>query len=230
MGARSCGGLRRLRSFPQVRPDFVTAHTKEGSNSRDMLRWNQIPAEHRRVVKAEMARQLRRPSGSSDNLRNVHGRQCGAIPHELSTGIVGTARTQDVGLCHNLFMEGRKDIGSRIRGLREKCGKTQVEVSAAVGISRSHLSKIETGGDLPGRSALRLLAKLFGVTMDYLETGAEPSGPQSADQAINSLDDAWARLGRELDAEERAAVFELLERLAARPLRRPATRGRRRKS
>lgn len=51
----------------------------------------------------------------------------------------------------------------------------------AIGISRSTLANIESGGDLPGRETLKAIADYYQVSVDFLLDGDVPSGIIIAD-------------------------------------------------
>ena len=61
-------------------------------------------------------------------------------------------------------------------------------MAEAVGISRSYLSGIETGKDLPGRNIAAKLAKYYGVSLEWLLHGdrggpiLRSAGPLSPDE------------------------------------------------
>jgi transcriptional regulator with XRE-family HTH domain len=57
----------------------------------------------------------------------------------------------------------RKKIGARIRVLREEAGLTQEAVAWASGIPKAHLSRIESGENLPSLPILSALAKHIGA-------------------------------------------------------------------
>lgn len=94
---------------------------------------------------------------------------------------------------YSLQMDERRlaDLGSRIRAERAARGETQQEVAQAVGIHRTHLSRIEGGGenitldtlwslaDHFGTSAARLLAddELANAIDELIETRAATSDP-----------------------------------------------------
>jgi transcriptional regulator with XRE-family HTH domain len=168
------------------------------------------------MMKAKPSRQLGCAASHLEDFGNLHGGECGVVPRKKQPLNVGPSRTSYAGLCHNHGMQLSSTIGARLRALRIERGLNQVDVAAAVDMSRSHLSKIEGNQDTPSRAKLAALASFFGVSMDYLETGSSPPGSQGPDNSIYSDDDfAWARLGRELDAGQRSAVFDFIERLAA---------------
>lgn len=66
-------------------------------------------------------------------------------------------------------------LGPRLRNLRCDRGLTQEDLAAKSGLSRVHISNIERGAALPGRNALDAITATFGVTMEYLLTGADLS-------------------------------------------------------
>jgi transcriptional regulator with XRE-family HTH domain len=99
----------------------------------------------------------------------------------------------------------RSPLGERVLALRLERGLTQIELATDAGVSRSHLAKIETGGDVAGRETLQALAVFFDVSMDYLQTGTHPSpSPQ---------------VGRFVQDEEELAILDLWEAIP--PAERP---------
>lgn len=71
-------------------------------------------------------------------------------------------------------------MGDRVRTLREQGGLTQADLSAAVGTSRTHLTNIERGKDLPGRELLVALSDYFGVSLDWLSQAKGDPRPACA--------------------------------------------------
>jgi transcriptional regulator with XRE-family HTH domain len=61
-------------------------------------------------------------------------------------------------------------IGARIRQLRGSA--SQLQFARRLGISREHLSRIESGAQVPGTETLRRLAQVAGVSLDFLVLGA----------------------------------------------------------
>jgi transcriptional regulator with XRE-family HTH domain len=57
----------------------------------------------------------------------------------------------------------RRKIGERIRVLREEAGLTQEAVAWAADLSKPHLSRVESGENLPSVSVLFRIAKELGV-------------------------------------------------------------------
>ncbi len=66
---------------------------------------------------------------------------------------------------------GAETIGRRLRRLRLEQGVSQRELSAP-GITYAYISRIEAGTRQPSVKALRMLARKLGVSVEYLETGA----------------------------------------------------------
>ena len=104
-------------------------------------------------------------------------------------------------------------MGSRLRVLRGKLD--QADVAAAVGIARSTLAGIESGGDLPGRDALFALADYYKVSLDYLRTGEPSLSPKDVKVAKNADELALLEFWRNRDREERVLVTRLLRGIEA---------------
>lgn len=125
------------------------------------------------------------------------------------------------------MIKAKETFGQRVRRLRKEKG-TQVTVAADLGISRAHLAKMETGGDMPGRETLQAMSTLFGVTMDYLQTGEHPAPADRADDPDYNADKLrMDAIWEKFLPVERKFVLDQFEGLAARRakvLKRPARR------
>lgn len=64
-----------------------------------------------------------------------------------------------------------KNIGATIARLRKNCKITQTELAERLNISNKTVSRWENGLGFPEITQFPLLAKVFGVTVDYLMTG-----------------------------------------------------------
>lgn len=107
----------------------------------------------------------------------------------------------------------RGAIGQRLHDLRVARGLTQVELAAEVGISRAHIAKIETGGDPPGREVLHAIAQFFGVSMDFLQTGA--SLPPKPGRFVDRADQlAILDLWEAIPESERPRIIRLIRAAA----------------
>jgi transcriptional regulator with XRE-family HTH domain len=105
-----------------------------------------------------------------------------------------------------------KEVGARLRVLRKATGEKQAETAAAIGIERATLTGIETGAAMPGRETMTALAKHFGVSLDYLESGASPAGQDIPAEPVKDITEAsLLRFWRLLD---RAQQEELVGRMA----------------
>ena len=65
----------------------------------------------------------------------------------------------------------KKLVGANIERLRIQKGMTQVELAQRLCVSNRTVSKWETGGGYPDVTFFPELAKIFGVSIDYLMTG-----------------------------------------------------------
>jgi transcriptional regulator with XRE-family HTH domain len=80
-------------------------------------------------------------------------------------------------------MDSSQDIGARLVGLRKqrRLGNGRklpaADVAAAVGVTRAHISAIETGKDMPGRETARALADYYDVSIDWLISGKSAPAP-----------------------------------------------------
>lgn len=64
-----------------------------------------------------------------------------------------------------------KDIGSRIKYLREKVGLNQTALGVHLGVGKTMVSKYEAGIAKVTPEALLIFSKLFNVSFDYLISG-----------------------------------------------------------
>lgn len=105
-------------------------------------------------------------------------------------------------------------LAQRLRELRRARKLTQLDVARAVGVDRSHLSKIETGDDTPGRDSLTALAGFFGVSLDWLVTGQDnavtPGAVAQTEEEVLLL-----RCWRALPPAEAQPLLEMLRHRVA---------------
>lgn len=62
-------------------------------------------------------------------------------------------------------------LGDRLARLRRSRGLSQKELAARLGLTVSHLSKLEVGSIRPRADFVPRLSEVFGVSVDYLVTG-----------------------------------------------------------
>ena len=62
-------------------------------------------------------------------------------------------------------------LGEKIKELRTARGMTQEQLADAVYVTRAAVSKWETGKGYPAIDSLKLIAELFGVSIDELISG-----------------------------------------------------------
>jgi transcriptional regulator with XRE-family HTH domain len=110
-------------------------------------------------------------------------------------------------------MANSRALGAKLKALRQARGLKQVEAAEAIGIRRSTLAGIETGGDLPGRETLFAIARFYAVSLDDLEAAAPVPSENAPGEFVNDPDElAWLRLWRAMESAERVV---LLRRLGA---------------
>ena len=105
-------------------------------------------------------------------------------------------------------------LGARIAALRRRAGWSQAELAKRLRISASAVGMYEQGRREPSADTLVELAKLFGVSTDYLLTGQAlaPGDRDAAAQAVSRcVESAHAilesRPRQPLSREELAMLF-----------------------
>lgn len=98
-------------------------------------------------------------------------------------------------------MSDNISLGLEIRRLREKAGLSLVEAAKAIGITRSHLNKIELDQSRPSQKKLKLILDYFGV---------DPSGSeilkQLASRRANKVTTKETQMNNKVDANSQKAT------------------------
>lgn len=71
-------------------------------------------------------------------------------------------------------MAGREALGKRLRRIRVNRGFTPAEVAKQLGCHKSNVSHFERGAQNPTIGQLRILARLYGCSIDQLLDGPLP--------------------------------------------------------
>lgn len=100
-----------------------------------------------------------------------------------------------------------KEIGPRIRKLREDKGLSLRELGDRINISFTHLSRIERGEKIPNLELLNTLANVFDVDMSYF-FGEKQQVPEEFKDKVE-----WITFGEEM--EKRNVSPEQLKELVA---------------
>jgi transcriptional regulator with XRE-family HTH domain len=176
------------------------------------------------MMTPQLPGQFRRATGRLDDVCNAHGRGMWDVPAIGVKPLVGEARTWIAGIADTGRMGNRPRItrrnirrtplAQRLVDLRLRANLTQVQLSVETGVSRGHIAKLESGGDVPGREALQALARFFHVTMDHLQNGTPlASNDAPLDPAEQEKEAILLRLWRRLHRHNREAVALLMESL-----------------
>lgn len=82
-----------------------------------------------------------------------------------------------------------KEVGARIRSLREAQHDSQEKLAQTLNVSRELISKIESGRQYPSVLILARLSELYGVSTDYILFGInrEKNLTQQLDRVIETL-------------------------------------------
>lgn len=116
-----------------------------------------------------------------------------------------------LGLCH--LPEMTEDMGTRLRRLRDLAGLGQADVSAATGIERSYLSKMESKSIPSTWDKMCALADLYDVTLDFLRTGTRVPTLKPGSRIIeDDTEIALVRAWRAMSADERKALGFLMSK------------------
>ena len=102
-------------------------------------------------------------------------------------------------------MQQRKAIAERLKLAREQAGLSQGQVAAKVGWHRPTVSEIEAGRRRVAADEAGLLAKLYGVDVNWIVMGDDID----ADPAIQLA----ARVLSKLKKEDAEKILKLLRRL-----------------
>lgn len=86
----------------------------------------------------------------------------------ILTQIVSACDTNSNPYCGNIRGVYMVGLSVRLKQLRKAKGLTQQQAANAVGVTRSVISGYETEMRFPSLDVLVLLARLYGVTTDYL--------------------------------------------------------------
>ncbi len=85
------------------------------------------------------------------------------------------------------------EFGEKLQGLRKQKGLTQEELAKALFVSRTAVSKWESGRGLPGIDSLKAMAEFFSVSVDRLLSGdelvaaAESDGQQRRERMLDMV-------------------------------------------
>lgn len=108
---------------------------------------------------------------------------------------------------HDFHMENASNISVRIRSLRKELKLKQADFVAGLNISRSYLSKLETGDEQPGRDLLIRMAHEFNVSLDWLTSG---TGGMRPAQATNEQEALLLMAFRSLPKDEAETHLKLM--------------------
>jgi transcriptional regulator with XRE-family HTH domain len=150
--------------------------------------------------------------------------ECGPEPQLASSGNVALSPPRVVALGHNGRMAG-KIRADRLRALRAERREALIEVSAATGVERSHLNKMELGEKQPSLSVLDALAHHYGVSPDYLLGWSDDRLPRQGGQALENEDQrAFLAAYLRLPDEVRSRVERIVQGVPRGPDSQPRRR------
>ena len=71
-------------------------------------------------------------------------------------------------------------LGERIQQLRKEKRLTQAALASNIGVSVAQLTRYETQGVQPNADALKRMAMVFGITIDFLVNGTTVQKAENA--------------------------------------------------
>ena len=103
-------------------------------------------------------------------------------------------------------------LGERIQQLRKEKRLTQAALASNIGVTVAQLTRYETQGVQPNADALKRMAMVFGITIDFLVNGTTV---QKAENAItdSKLIGLFKQI-ENLETEDRQVVAKLIEAFA----------------
>jgi transcriptional regulator with XRE-family HTH domain len=110
-------------------------------------------------------------------------------------------------------MTNLKAIGARVKWLRKQRHpkESQDQLAAAIGVTRSAIAGIESGGDRGGLETMIAIADYYKVPLDWLLCRPSPVGGPLVGEFINDPDElAIAHFWRRLGDDGRAAAVTVL--------------------
>lgn len=137
--------------------------------------------------------------------------ECDPRTHFKSSLIVTSVHTRKSKICH--FRTMNEKMSDRLKTLRKATKLTQADVSAATGVDRAHLSKLETGAKGASIDSIAALADFYDVSIDYLYRGSTQnfSGPKQAGYSANGPEEiAMIEMWREMDDSQRRLLMIML--------------------
>lgn len=81
-------------------------------------------------------------------------------------------------------MYNLSESGKRLKELRKKTGKTQLEVAIDLGIGSDTISKLERGIQGTSIDNVVLISEYFGTTLDYIINGTEITGMERISEML----------------------------------------------
>lgn len=106
------------------------------------------------------------------------------------------------------------ELARRIIDLRERNNMTQVELAKKINLSKSKMSKIESGDRRVTSDELAAFAEVFGVSTDYLLGRPEKHKEDQEELDLErALDNAHSFSGKPLSDHDRKVAKDVLRSL-----------------
>ena len=90
-------------------------------------------------------------------------------------------------------------LGQRLRQLREQAGLTQLKLGTMLHVSKNTISNYERNIYQPSDPTKMEIARIFGVTLDYLNGNSDHASPYLSGNAVHIPEDLPERALSELE-------------------------------
>ena len=91
-------------------------------------------------------------------------------------------------------MDYKKEIGQRIKKVRNEKGITAAQLGEMTGFAPNHIYAIESGKDGVSVEGLILIAQKLDVSVDYLVDNVRTENPEKVDDILNEIADLVEKL------------------------------------
>lgn len=112
-------------------------------------------------------------------------------------------------------------IGKRIKELRKRYNLNQKDFAKPLGISNGHISNIEKGNDMPSAALIKLIAREYNTSEDWIITGAgsqmthkpidnAPSNMEHSSELMLDLDEMLCKVPSSVREQEEKVLETLI--------------------
>lgn len=105
-------------------------------------------------------------------------------------------------------------LGERIKFIRKKHKISQIEFANVLGVSQTHISKIETGKDNPSSKLLYCISDLFNVNVEWIKSGTGEMCTDDFELTMAEITLSFNKLLEHSDEFEEITLLTALEQMS----------------